>query len=170
MKLTFTVLLLLAFSFCGNKKSVVEPKPDIKTIIKAVYGQAKENRSVLVEVKLINNSNSIIEFLTMTCGTADNLVFEPRDVYARANNCSGNHLTTIKLNPKQEFSLVTLLEFEKYYPEYLKVGWILLDYENTKSPRDYHDVVFRGKEKLENIIWSEPVELYCCNAHPYDIR
>lgn len=173
MKLTFTFLVLIAFSFCSNKKPAIESDIVVKTVLKGVYDIPWDNpagRYILVDVKLINNSNTPHQFLTMTCTTGSNLVFDSKNVSPTINICSGNSITTISLNPRQEFSFVAILKLTPPYPDRLKTGWILLTYENTLSVDNYSHVLGESRQKLENIIWSPSIELMSAGGYPYEVK
>jgi hypothetical protein len=172
MKITFALLILLTFSFCSNKNSARESDLVVKSVLKGVFDarDGTGNENILVEVKLINNSSSVKKFITMTCTTFTHLIFNSKNVEPFVNNCAGNFPTTITLNPKQEFSYVVMLKIIPPFPNQLKIGWILLDYENTRNTEDYFIVKEKSREKLENIIWSEPLIIGCCGGNTYEIR
>jgi hypothetical protein len=173
MKLAFPLLILFAFSFCSNTKPAIESDLVVKSVLKGVFDIHREkpvDRFILVNVKVINNSNTIHRFLTMDCSTGSNLIFDSKNVAPTINNCSGNSITTITLNPKQEFSFVFILKLIPPYPDHLKVGWILLTYENTFSADNYFNVLAESRKRLENIIWAPSFELMSAGGYPYEVK
>ena len=172
MKFVCASLLVLTFSFCSGKNPTPENKLQIETTLKGVFNIPFNGttRCYLIGLKLVNGSDSPIEFLTMTCSTVGNLVFNSNAVQKIIGNCAGNHLTTIKLNPKQEFSFNFILQSSEPYPDYLKIGWIIMTYENSHSPMEYSKYLEIYREKLENILWAPPLELGCCGGQPYEIE
>jgi hypothetical protein len=172
MRLPFSFLILLAFSFCGNNKPAIESDIIVKSVFKGAYSIDCDNtpgRYILVDVKLINNSNTLHRFLTTNCTTSSNLIFELKNVVPVVNICAGNSITPVTLNPRQEFSFTTILKLTPPYPDYLKIGWILLTMENLDS-RDYYPVLDESRQRLENIIWAPPIEILTAGGDPYEVK
>lgn len=168
------VIVNLFLQLCSEKSNnLKESEVVLKSYLKSVYNLPRGNDSIyylLVEVKIINNSNSKIEFLTMSCSTGENLVFDSGNVNDCINNCSGNSLAPITLNPKQEFSVLSILKTTKDIPKYLKIGWVLVNDKDIGSLRDFFNILEESKGKLENIIWGAPLELTYAGVCPFEVN
>jgi len=174
-----TLLNLLCIGNCDKQTLFNEPGIYFKAILRGSFNLPEidaynsENDSIyyfLVEAKLINSTNSSFEFLTYTCTTVGNIVVENKNIAPCVNNCSGNSLITIKLKPKQEFSLTVILKtFKANTYENVKIGWLLLN-QNMVSHDDYRKVLEINREKLVNVIWSNPIYLDESISLPYEIR
>ena len=173
MKPIYILSFLLAFTFCGNKQSSINSNIVLKSYLNGVYNIPREIDSVyyfLIEVRLINNTNFPIEFLTMNCSTGSSLVFDSEYFKTCINNCSRNFMVPIKLIPKQEFSFTTILEANENFPDFLKIGWIFINSKDLEGIDDYFKKLKRSREELENIIWSAPLELKHAGGRSYEIR
>lgn len=175
------ILLIIAnvFSHLDGEKNINSKDQGLalKSILRGVYEKPENslgNESkfyFLVEVTLMNNLDSSLKFLTTTCATASNIVIDSKDFKPCVNNCNGNSITTITLNPKQKFSVFLILETnEKISSRQIKLGWILLTFKNTGSPQNYYKVLDRSRKKSENLIWSDPIELQNGGGYPYEIK
>ena len=173
MKLPYILFLASTFCFCGSTNSRLEEKLKIETFIKGVYDVPRDgtgNTFFMIGLKLKNISDSTVEFLTMTCTTGSNLVFDSNQVEPVINNCASNYPTPIVLKQNQEFDFTFLLKADKSYPDKLRIGWIILTEENTHSADEYFDYLHKFRENLENVIWAHPIELYCCAFNQFEIK
>jgi hypothetical protein len=173
MKLPYIFLLALMLFFCDSAKSQLEEKLKIATFVKGVYDVPRDSsgkRFFMIGLKLKNISGTQVEFLTMTCTTGSNVIFDSDKLEIVANNCAGNYITPVTLEPDQEFDFTFLLKAVDSYPDKLKIGWILLTKENTHSVDLYFDYLSEFREKLKNIIWANPIELYCCAFKQFEIK
>jgi hypothetical protein len=173
MKITFYFLILIAFSFCSNRKPVAKYDLVVKSVVKGVFEIPRDStgkRIYLMELKIINKADTLIEFLTENCTAGENIVYDSKDIIPVVNNCAGNGIAPIFLRPNQEFSLVFMFTTKNKFPKILKIGWILLTREITGSVDNYFNTLEKGYEKFENVIWSNPIELGCCGGFPYEVR
>jgi hypothetical protein len=123
----------------------------------------------LVEVKLINKTNSEISFLTYTCSTASNVVIDTKGLITCVNTCTGNSLIINKLEPNQEFKIPVILKSKSEIQKSTRIGFILLD-PNNVSDNQFMSSLRESREKLENILWSEPINLKISYEKPYEIN
>jgi hypothetical protein len=180
MKYSIFVLLALSFYSCSDANSQIEKKLHIQTFLKGVYDIPRHQdtagiRIFLIGLKLKNISDNPVEFLTMTCTTGSNLVFDSNQLKPVVNNCASNYITPIILDPQQEFDFAFLLRtVDSYtadsYPDSLKIGWVLLTKENTHSADKYFDYLVKFSENLENVIWANPIDLNCCDFRQFEIK
>jgi hypothetical protein len=173
MKFTSILLLASTLSFCSSKNSHLEEKLIIQTFVKGVYDVPRDengSRFFLIGLKLINISEGPIQFLTMTCTTGSNLVFDSKQLEPVVNNCASNYPIPVTLNPKQEFNFTFLLKAPSPYSGKVKIGWVLLTRENTHSASEYFDYLYKFRKNLENVIWADPIELNCCGFKQFEIN
>jgi hypothetical protein len=173
MKFPYFVLLASTFCFCGSSNSHLEEKLKIETFVKGVYDVPRDSTGYtffMIGLKLKNISDTPVEFLTMSCTTGSNLVFDSKRLVPVINNCASNYPVPIVLKPEQEFDFTFLLQAVDSYPDELKIGWIILTEENTHSVDQYFDYLEEFREKLENVIWSNPIHLYCCAFNQFEIK
>jgi hypothetical protein len=169
MKIFYIFLLASTFCFCSSKNSHIEEKVKIETFVKGVYEIPRDgggSRFFLIGLKLLNISQDSIEFVTMTCATGANLVFDTNEVEPVVNNCSSNSATQITLKSNQEFDFTFLLKANNTFSNRLKIGWVLFNRENTHNVND----LYKFRENLENVIWANPIELDCCAFRQYEIK
>jgi hypothetical protein len=123
----------------------------------------------MVDVKLTNNTDSIIKFLAYDCSTAANIVVDKEYVTLCAMNCGGNSKAVIKLKPKQEFSLpVILMANLRYEQSQVRIGFILLQ-PTKENFWNFTSLLESYRKSLKNVVWSSAFEL-TMNGHPYEIR
>jgi hypothetical protein len=184
-------ILLLCFS-CNNHSEKIKDHPKIdkkegKLVVVANLVASYTNYSnprdrnyyYLVDVKLINNTNKECEFYTLICGSLVNIITDSRQVSFLYHNCSVDLAVLIKLNPKQEYSVATILLRNKYMNAFnhnVRFGFIISKPKTgfgKNIPITNHEIVSDLKlmrEKQENVIWSDPVVLSAINFNPYEIR
>jgi hypothetical protein len=173
MKLSYILLLASTFCFCSNTSSQLEEKLQIKTFVKGVYDVPRDRTGktfFMIGLKLKNISDSPVEFLTMTCTTGSNVVFDSNLLEPVINNCASNFSTPIVLKQNQEFDFTFLLSAKGSYPDRLKIGWIVLTKENTPNASEYYDYLNKFRKNLEHVIWATPIELYCCAFNQFEIK
>ena len=173
MKFIVSIFLLLSLVLDSNITYLHEDKLGIESSIKAVYTilpNAQGPKYYLIGIKLVNVSDSTFEFLTTTCGTIGNVVFDSQDVSPVIGKCINNQITTIKLDPNQEFTFTFLVKADKKYTGSLKIGWVLMTYENTVVVNNYIKTLEYFRDKLENVIWAKPLELKNARISRYDIK
>ena len=166
-------MLVIALSFCNIKFSIPTSSLSLNAVLKGVFDFPKVstgNRYYLIELKIKNTSTTQIEFLTHSCTPGENLVFDSSNIIPVINTCVSNRLRPVILKPNQEFSVVSIITSSSSFPEALKVGWIFLNRENTKSSDEYFNTLFKSREKGENILWSSPLKLGDWGGEPYEIR
>lgn len=176
----YTILIIVfLLSHLKDEKSKISENQGIilKSTLRSTYeilGDKNGNEITyyfLIEVKLVNNSNSSLEFLTQMCTTGANIVIDSKDINLFVNNCSNNSITKITLNPKQEFSVIEkFYSKEKDLPDKIKIGWIMFPTKKDFYSQNFYEVLNMYKKSLENVIWSEPLELHYAGGKTFDIK
>jgi hypothetical protein len=161
-----------------------DPKLVLYAVLKASYSnyinKNDRNYYYLVELRLINNSRSEIQFYTLTCSSLVNIITDSNDVSFLYHNCTTNIAVLVTLKPNQEYSLPVILIRNKYFKWYnpeIRFGFLL---NKTKSGpfaknqkltnQEIISELNSLREKQENVIWSLPVALTATNYSPYEIR
>jgi hypothetical protein len=183
MKIIYLILTFVNFFYSCNVEKNNNKKESaltVKAILRGDYNLLENkncspwNDSIfyfLIDVQLINNTNSSIEFLTYNCATAANIVVDSRNINTCFNNCLSNKLTLIELKPKQVFSLSVILSANKEKTKNLfKVGWVFLTEENTVWSNNFSSKLENCRKKLENVIWSDPINFQSSQVKPYEIK
>jgi len=164
------IIVSLIIIQCKSINQKVKSELVFKVILKGNYFSEDSTcggRYYLAEANLINNTDSVCEFVTMSCASLISIVTDSKDISFLYHTCSANYPTTVRLKPKQEFSIPIIFS-RKNSVKNIKLGFV---YANRKN---FFDVPTRKlrkmNEKKENVIWSEPINLSVANFHPYEIR
>lgn len=171
-------MLVIAFLYLlqlGSEGKNSDDKGLIVTaLLKGTYyqetGPCKGNVHYLVEINVMNISNEIKEFMTYDCTTAGNVVSDSKGIVNWVNLCPSNSMTEIKLKPKQIFSVPVILLSEKEINTKVKFGFICLNRKIVASPEDFYLIINKSREKLENVIWSEPIMIDIRYGNHYTIK
>ena len=167
---TYRCIALLAF-FQDSKLS-------IKAELKGTYHNLgnennntleKNNIYYLVNVKVINTSDSPIEFLTYSCSTASGVVTDMTDLINCVNTCLSNSITIIELKPGQEFSVPVILKPKKRIGKMIRMGFVFLSPKKVDADHVFQ-VFNKSIETLDNVIWSDPINISLGYGQPYDIK
>ncbi len=189
MKYLLYIITASLILFSCNNSSVNERKTESKLakndsslVLKAIYkgtcvnfSDEKHESYYLAEINLINNTDSICEFITFTCYTSANYIISPKGYSIFGHWCSSNLEVPIKLKPDQEFSFPIIFSRTKDYDsndEQVKFGFILLTRKDLLSQyKDTFEVFDSLRKYQTNVIWSEPITLESLTQREYwDIR
>jgi hypothetical protein len=134
------------------------------------------NRYFLVEVKLINNTETKLEFFTMSCSSLVNIVIDSKEITTLNHVCASNYPIFIRLEPKQEYALPIILikKGKNLQTPSVKFGFILNQpkyrFGKLIIQKDPIQEIGEMREKLENIVWSHPINLNPVFYNHYQIR
>jgi hypothetical protein len=181
MKLIYialTIFLFACFNIFQATCQVKESELYLKAIFKGGYSnfdnKNDSNYYYLVDIHLINNTDSICEFITYSCASLINILIDNNRYGFLYHNCASNHETLVRLIPQQEFTLPVILYSNKHLNQTydpIKFGFILLTRKYLFSQEERAFVLLnKMRERKENIIWSAPLTLYATSFHPYEIR
>jgi hypothetical protein len=115
----------------------------------------------LLDAKLINNSDSVITFLTHYSTPITNVVLTSDEFKIIGNMFYNNAELHINLDPGKEFSFPLILE-KKTSKDYGKIvlGWAYLTFDNTGNDiKNYMTVLRRAHKTYENVIWSDSLSM-----------
>jgi len=177
---TTIVLLSLVSIFLpvDMGKRETEQSLQLKTVFKGVYyylekDSANENCCkhiyYLVDVKIINNSDSVAEFIGYDCTTAENIVTDTKELQVCINSCPSNSQIVFKLMPKQEFSVPVIFKSPNSIDFKVKIGFVILSPKNI-SWDDAFPAIEESVENLENVLWSDPIKIGLNLAKPFEVN
>lgn len=174
----FYILICLVYSMSPTLLGEISLKntnnPVVKVILKGRYNisyRAGQDslHYYLVDIKIINNTDSTFKFLTYNCSIGGNFVVDKKEIILCAMNCDGNSRTVITLNPKQEFSLPGILMANRRYehtPVRIGLIWLKPIPENFMNLASILD---SRRKSFREVIWSDEFEI-SIDGHPYEIR
>ena len=177
MKLNLLVLILYSLNMtCGERDQIrINSEIVFTTTLKGSYNLPEHavNDSIyyfLIDCNIINNSDSTVHFTTHSCAIPAYVVTDDKEIKVCHMNCSGNFMTGIKLQTKESFSFPLILKTNKNnVNKILKIGWIFLTPQYNLDSWEYADLLMKSKTNLENVLWSEPIELFNGGGTPYKI-
>lgn len=182
MKVIIILSIILGSQFLSDiedKNQITESGLVLKADYRGYYnfppvylsGKYDSTYYFLFDAKLINNTASLVEFLTFSCTPMHNIVLNSKNYRLCQNNCINNQFFSVKLNPGQEFSIPVIIEAKKkHLGNCFKIGWVFLTKDNTKNVDYYFEVLKRAATKYENVIWSNEVCFDELGGHPIEIR
>lgn len=114
----------------------------------------------LLGLNITNNSDEIVDFLTFTCTPMNNVITDSKEYKICSPICPGNSIVPITLKPEQKFSISILLEtYLVNLYDSIKIGWIYLNYENTKDGDDFFMKLDQAHVNHCNVIWSKEISI-----------
>ena len=170
LTLTLIMSIIIPNAFAQTKESKLVFKATFKGGYSNFDDTTDSNYYFLVETKLINNTDSICEFVTMSCASLISIVKDSKQINFLYHNCASNYRTIIRLKPREVFSIPFILYRKKNiegFKSEVKFGFVLV---GTKSLQENSiEKLAEMNEKQQNVIWSEPITLNTCSFHPYEI-
>lgn len=161
----------------GKDKSGIE----FKLVQKGALGNFSDNQDINnyynVEFKLINHTDSVLDFFTLSCASLITIVTDAKDEVTFLNNkCSSNSGILISLKPNQEYSLPAVFISNKYNT--MRFGFVLnrakykhgLKKNGLSITEDPIDELKRMSENQENVIWTENITMHATSFMPFEIR
>jgi hypothetical protein len=167
----FLVLTFVIMTHISNCQQV-ESKLQLTSRLMATYHlcQYDSNYYFLVEVNLLNNSDSSYSFVAFRCGTNNSVYIESEQIEICQSNCSSSNGTLISIKPHQSFSMPIILKAKQKCSavnNFIRLGVILL------PPKGYESVgetLFKMKRSKRNILWGNSFILSDADCQPYDIK
>lgn len=146
----------------------------LKPILKGDYNLPQFRDSIahgtpcyfLVELKIINESQLIKEFIIYSCSATECLILDQDCVQVCFNNCGKNSITLISLKPGQVYSLPIILQQKKDTCR-IRIGFIPI---SPKIKRDYLSELLERHKNHKDIIWSDPLQLVPGGGQIYEVK
>jgi hypothetical protein len=118
----------------------------------------------LIQVNLINDTDSTVKFITQTAGPYINVVLNNEGYTLLGPKYHSNSTGGNLLYPGQIFSFPVIFSPNKNFDlknlNQLKIGFILLSWEKSyKVFNQLPELFFTWKKTYENVIWSDPIDL-----------
>jgi hypothetical protein len=160
------LFLLCLFSIIIGIDSFSQSLPD-KLVLEAVnrgtYTFQNQQKGPLppfyynIELSLHNKTQKTCEFLTYNCTPMGNLLIDSKKYKVCAPICTGNTIMPIKLKADQTFCIKVLIQTDvQEFNDSIRVGWIYLNYDNTKDVDDFHKKLGQAHSKnTDYVIWSK---------------
>lgn len=143
------------------------------------YGRRDNNYYYLIEIKLINHTDEVCEFYTLSCSSLVNIITDAEQASFLYHYCTDYFPNVIELKPLQEYSVTAILIRNKYIKGFTPSGRFGFIVDKPKKKfgkyisRTNNEIVTELKlmrQNSENVIWSDPVILTATNFNSYKIR
>lgn len=124
----------------------------------------------LVEVSLMNNTDSVCMFMAYNCFTSLNVIVD-RQVNVCPNHCASNYPIPFNIKPNQTFTVPIILQVGRkstVLNNPIKIGFVLIQ-PMVIDGSSFRDELFNKRKNLENVLWSEPINLKIAGGQPYKI-
>lgn len=181
MKNVFLFLLFLSLIQCTTSTTnKIEKKEYVITAVqKGAYNFQRDYSSLisrndsiynyLFEMKIKNNGNEILRFVTFSCSIIDNVVLDSKEIFLCVNNCAKNSMQIIELKPLEELIFPIILQTnQKNAYNHLKIGFVLI--QPSKNINNFKEELYMKKKNFENIVWTSIIQLHPASGTPYELR
>jgi hypothetical protein len=167
MKWIFFFMFIIILSGCYNK-----PKNNYDSInglsLKILQlGSYNLNTNVndnyfLIEARLVNNTDSIVNFLILSCSLYNNFLVDSKDIIIQPNDCNRNTTYPIRLKPNQIFAVPLILHPKSGILDIdnpIRIGFVFKA-PTINSIEPLLESLNSLKVEQENLIWSNSFKLY----------
>jgi hypothetical protein len=168
---------LVNFLSLENKEVRVKSL-NLKSIFKGIYYYLEKDSAnedcckniyYLIDVKIINHSDSITEFIVYDCTVAENIVTDTKELQVCINSCTSNATTIIKLMPNQEFSVPVIFKSKNEINFKVRIGFIIISPKNVWADEIFSTIV-ESLGNFKNVLWSDPINIGLNYGHPFEIK
>ncbi len=115
------------------------------------------------EIELLNNTDSIIEFWSMTCSWQENWICSNDSVHLFNEGCVKNIPKLEKLYPREKINVKTTVcitnTTDSIYNENIKLGFVHIKKNEVSEDEQFYKVLFMKIKEHRDIIWSEPFKI-----------
>lgn len=111
-----------------------------------------------VSINIVNNVDTAIEFVTMSCSWQENFLFSNSQVFLLFDAvCPNNFPNPVKIQPNQTkvFEGVICVSDSINRDESLKLGFALVSLNEVSYSDEFKEVLKRKFEEKQNLVWSE---------------
>lgn len=178
MKWIYLALTIICFSYGCNTTTNSPPK-EKKLVLKAIYKgiyfipQDSTYDYCLIDIKLINNTDTTCEFVAFNSLTSYNIATDSKYVEILGNICGSNYPVPFIIKPNQTFSIPVILQTKQNSPaigKEIKFGLVLLPLSKLAKITDFRFTIYMMKKSNENMIWTDPIILYPGGGDQYEIE
>lgn len=134
---------------------------DLFPSIKGTYYSAECDSGYLflVDVQLINKSNTPKDFEAYKCLTCNNFLTNTTQVSILENLCAGNYPILISVKPNQKLTIPLILKAKRNYTvDSIKIGLVLFPKESFKL-ESFGEELHEMKSSRKNVIWSNSISI-----------
>ncbi len=151
----------------------IEQHLSLQVINKGTYGvsQCDSAGYILLDLRLMNKTDSVCEFIAKSCTTIGNILTDNEQVEFCPIYCSSNSIIGIQIDPGQAFTVPVILKFYNNISDIdsVRFGIVLFPPELLQH-MDFNEGLNYLKMNRTNIIWSDPIKLYALEGKPYEVR
>jgi hypothetical protein len=166
-RLLFILIAIVLFSQCISKPKVKEPgfKIHVKVIDKIDIARFKDSGSSFysVDIELFNNSDTLLEFWSMTCSWQDNWISSNDSLYLFNKGCPSNYPITRKINPSDKIickGIIWVTSTLSYIKKQrIKLGFVLIKKNEILDNFEFGKILSKKIKERKDIIWSEPFKI-----------
>ncbi len=165
-KLAYILGAFLLLSNCGTHGSGGENiRIEVSVIGKSDSDRfnSLEGNFYSVRIDLINNTDSIIRFWTMSCSWEDNWISNAKTIYLFNPGCDSNYPYIVKVESGKTITFMGTVRvcgsIEEAGDSNYKLGFILIREKEVVVDLDFRKVLRSKGEKGLDLIWSEPFKI-----------
>jgi hypothetical protein len=156
-------IILLFFSHFSNEPKFPALDVRVNNIIKMDSLKDKANSYYSVNIDLINKTDSIVQFWTMTCSWQSNFVYSSELIGLDFDLCDSNFPRMVKLKPNQKKTFKGTLVKESSTKNFntisYKIGFVFINEKGLYNGPDFSRILTAKINKKQDIIWSNKFEL-----------
>jgi hypothetical protein len=165
IKIFILISATLLFTQCGihkTKETTLKVHVNIVGILKpdSIKGQAGKI-FYNIHIDMLNNTNSIVRFWSMSCAWQDNWIFNSNLFRLYLRGCDSNVPEIREITPGQKitFNGIILVLDTINTNEINKLGFILMREKEVKDPSDFNKILFDKIDRHKDVIWSNSFKL-----------
>src|ERR1035437_843466 len=157
------LVILLLFNRCSIKSQVPNLDVQVDNITKMKSKDNKDCDLFSVSVNLMNNTDSVVRYWTMTCSWQENWVYNYNTIHFHYDDCDSNFPTLEELKPNQKKTFNGVIEnwhsLNTLSIKYYKIGFVLINEKEVAHDSDFEKVLVDKIKNKKDIIWSKAFEL-----------
>lgn len=153
----------MAFNCCTeHKTSQGNIIIHMKIMQKITSEQFKNQEGVFynAEIVMLNNSDSIFNFWTMSCSWEENWLFSTNSLNLYNRGCDNNSPIIKVIEPGKEITYEGVVQIYEdstiVKKSELKLGFILIGKDETIDGTNFRKILVEKLQKRKGIMWSEP--------------
>lgn len=160
-----TIIILLGLLLGGCTSSKTDGIKSHVTIIDRVDPhnlKVDSGRFFSIKIDLINDTDTSLNFWTMSCSWQDNWVFEEKSMFFFVD-CPKNTPKMVQLESREKITYDGIIELADK-PDFnqsreLKLGFVLVKKNEVHQDSEFRSVLYKKIDAKEDIYWSEPFKI-----------
>jgi len=164
-KMFFILSLIVLLNQCILKPKESNIKIQVKVIDKIDINKFKDFGCYFysVDIELCNNTDTLIQFWTMTCSWQDNWISTTDSLRLFNEGCTRNFPKIEQINPRGKMackSIICVMSSLNYIKKKcIKLGFVLIKKNEISKDSEFAKVLSKKIKERKDIIWSEPFKL-----------